>query len=124
MTTAIVRRDAYRMQADLVAWHASDGLTLWHISAPGDVTRCGQPIPPPGSRYTRRHHPSAIVCRRCVGDTPGVPGRPRVLDLMAALVTSLKQNPAAAVTATGRGADAVEPGAGPKVRPAREGRKP
>jgi len=45
-----------------------------------------------------------------------------VLDLMAAaLKESLKQNPAASDMATGRGADAVEPGAGAQSSPAREG---
>jgi len=48
-----------------------------------------------------------------------------VLDLMAALKKSLKENPAAGETATGRGADAVEsPASVPNLGPAREGSKP
>lgn len=123
MSTALAVRSTTFQDPDLVAWHEPAGLTPWHISA-GAVTRCGQRIPPPGQRYTRRHHPSSIVCRQCVDGQSGIAVAdvtPRVLDLMAALKQSLKQNPVTGETVTGRGADAVEPGAGANLDPAREG---
>lgn len=62
------------------------------------------------------------VDRWVLAQYPVVEAAPRVLDLMAALKESLKQNPAAGETATGRGAGAVEPGTGANLEPAREGR--
>lgn len=122
-TTALVPRGGYPKTPDLVAWYGPQGLSLWHISA-GSQTRCGESIPPQGMRYTRRHHPSAIVCRKCVDGKPGIAvadAPPRVLDLMAALRESLKQHPAAADTATGHGSDAVEPGVSANLDSARRG---
>lgn len=105
MTTAIVPKDAYRMPADLVAWWIGDRYTCWHLNR-GTHTACGRRIPTRRTdRVTRRHHWAAQVCVNC-------------------LESAANKNPAAAETATGRGADAVEPGARANLGPAREDRKP